>query len=208
MGRQPIESEEYSLKKIFFLKIGVILEVFFDYTLDISRIYGIITNVVMSMGIIAPKIKGVKMTEQNGFLDITRLLRTDGEKLDFDQSISLDAYDPRFSDVVFRGTLKNIVGVVTVKATVSGTFTAECDRCLDPATLSLSAKIDTIIEAGGAKDDSVYVQDGVIDLTRTAYDALSLEIPMTVLCRPDCKGLCAGCGANLNVENCRCAKNE
>jgi uncharacterized protein len=31
-----------------------------------------------------------------------------------------------------------------------------------------------------------------------------LTIPMKVICRSDCRGLCPHCGANLNHEECRC----
>ncbi len=33
-------------------------------------------------------------------------------------------------------------------------------------------------------------------------------VPEQILCRADCAGLCAGCGANLNDEECRCAPPE
>jgi len=29
-------------------------------------------------------------------------------------------------------------------------------------------------------------------------------VPMKAICRSDCRGLCAACGANLNHEECRC----
>jgi uncharacterized protein len=31
-----------------------------------------------------------------------------------------------------------------------------------------------------------------------------LALPMKVICRSDCRGLCPSCGANLNHEECRC----
>jgi hypothetical protein len=31
-----------------------------------------------------------------------------------------------------------------------------------------------------------------------------LAIPMKVICRSDCRGLCPHCGANLNTDECRC----
>jgi uncharacterized protein len=31
-----------------------------------------------------------------------------------------------------------------------------------------------------------------------------LSVPMKVICRSDCRGLCASCGVNLNHEDCRC----
>jgi len=31
-----------------------------------------------------------------------------------------------------------------------------------------------------------------------------LSLPMKVICRSDCRGLCPHCGTNLNSEECRC----
>jgi uncharacterized protein len=42
------------------------------------------------------------------------------------------------------------------------------------------------------------VVDGVLDLSAWARDALALTLPTQILCRPECAGLCAVCGANLN----------
>ena len=33
-----------------------------------------------------------------------------------------------------------------------------------------------------------------------ARDAVALELPEQILCRPDCAGLCPVCGKDLNVE--------
>ena len=33
---------------------------------------------------------------------------------------------------------------------------------------------------------------------------LQLNVPMKPLCQTDCKGLCGECGADLNLEECRC----
>jgi uncharacterized protein len=33
-------------------------------------------------------------------------------------------------------------------------------------------------------------------------------VPTQVLCRDDCKGLCAKCGANLNLADCDCEDKE
>ena len=92
--------------------------------------------------------------------------------------------------------------------TVSGLYKTECDRCLDDVSVPLEADIDTIVTENESKDDSVTVNGGKIDLVKTAYDALSLEIPLIVHCSEDCKGICQGCGANLNHEACRCEQND
>lgn len=43
-----------------------------------------------------------------------------------------------------------------------------------------------------------------IDLAIMAREQLFLTLPMTFLCKDDCPGLCMGCGADLNVAQCRC----
>ena len=70
--------------------------------------------------------------------------------------------------------------------------------------LLIESKIDTLITLSESKDDSVSIENGTVDLAKTAYDALSLEIPMVVLCDESCKGLCPKCGINLNNHQCNC----
>ena len=38
----------------------------------------------------------------------------------------------------------------------------------------------------------------VIDLSGPIADAVIMDTPFVVLCRPDCKGLCPRCGKDLN----------
>ena len=45
-----------------------------------------------------------------------------------------------------------------------------------------------------------------VDLGEVARTAFILEMDTKNLCSPDCKGLCPGCGVDLNVEPCRCKK--
>jgi len=45
-----------------------------------------------------------------------------------------------------------------------------------------------------------------IDLTDRVIEYLILTIPMKNICRSECKGICPGCGADLNHETCRCVE--
>ena len=47
-----------------------------------------------------------------------------------------------------------------------------------------------------------------IDISPALRDSIVLERPMKEICNKDCKGLCAGCGVNLNTSNCKCKKEE
>src|ERR1700683_647416 len=49
--------------------------------------------------------------------------------------------------------------------------------------------------------------DGLF-LADVLAEQVNLALPMKVICRSDCRGLCSHCGANLNNEECRCEKNS
>lgn len=138
------------------------------------------------------------------FLDINDFSRRDGDTLPFDERVDLSNEEPLFTDVRIVGRLRNVVGVMTVCATVTGVCTAACDRCLEPAVLSLESELKTVLTLDSSEDDSVRIENGKIDLCRTAYDALVLSLPIRILCKEDCRGLCPTCGANLNDGDCGC----
>jgi uncharacterized protein len=74
-----------------------------------------------------------------------------------------------------------------------------CMRCLEPAGPVLEVFAREVSQPGDAPElRSPYLHDEALDLRAWARDALALSIPTQLLCRPDCAGLCAECGANLN----------
>jgi uncharacterized protein len=44
----------------------------------------------------------------------------------------------------------------------------------------------------------------ILDLSEVIRQGLWLAIPMEILCRPDCAGLCPRCGGNRNLGECNC----
>ena len=47
-----------------------------------------------------------------------------------------------------------------------------------------------------------------IDITEEVKEYCMLAIPLKLLCKEDCKGLCSSCGINLNLETCNCKKES
>lgn len=89
-----------------------------------------------------------------------------------------------------------------------------CDRCLQPVDipfhLTLEREIDTNIteqQRIAALDEQPFVQGYLLDIDRLVYNEVILNMPMKVLCRDDCKGLCPECGANRNLCDCCCCGN-
>ena len=49
-----------------------------------------------------------------------------------------------------------------------------------------------------------YLEDHIINMDMLLQKELMTLVPMQILCKDDCKGLCKVCGANLNHETCDC----
>jgi uncharacterized protein len=76
-----------------------------------------------------------------------------------------------------------------------------CMRCLKQARPLVRVQSREVDRPGeGEELDSPYVHDETLDLAAWARDAFALAMPVKVLCREDCAGLCAVCAADLNEE--------
>ena len=75
-----------------------------------------------------------------------------------------------------------------------------CMRCLEPAAVEVEVDAREVDQADTEDEElrSPYVVDDELDLGRWAHDAAILALPTTILCRPDCAGLCPVCGEPLN----------
>jgi uncharacterized protein len=109
------------------------------------------------------------------------------------------------------------VGEAILCRTKVGTASHQiCDRCAIEFDFPLRAEIAFKFlqkHTGGSivsDSDEVkyyYPDNPEVDITPDIRDELILALPMKILCREDCKGLCPRCGADLNVESCNCNNN-
>jgi uncharacterized protein len=73
-------------------------------------------------------------------------------------------------------------------------------RCLAGAEPMFEVDAREVSQPGGGDDlQSPYVEGEELNLSDWARDALALALPAQLLCRPDCAGLCAICGEDLNT---------
>ncbi|MDQ5988209.1 MAG: hypothetical protein CSYNP_03965 [Syntrophus sp. SKADARSKE-3] len=90
-----------------------------------------------------------------------------------------------------------------------------CCRCLETAVFPIDVAFRYTmvpmpdeqageIELGSDDLEYGYYNEDTIDLEPLIFEQIVLQIPIKVLCREDCRGLCSRCGANLNQEPCRC----
>lgn len=86
-----------------------------------------------------------------------------------------------------------------------------CWRCLEEARAAVTVDAREYAAANRPPDaefdddlDSVYLDGPILDVANWARDAVVGELPPSILCRPDCRGLCPTCGADLNAGSCDC----
>jgi len=105
---------------------------------------------------------------------------------------------------------------ILVQATLDSEATGECARCLQPRSFPLPLtledeylpSVDPI--TGGRmpvhEEPGAFTIDEhhTLDLEDALRQAWVVSMPMRVLCREDCAGLCPVCGANRNLGPCGC----
>lgn len=75
-----------------------------------------------------------------------------------------------------------------------------CMRCLEPAAPRFAIDAREVDQPGAGEElESPYVDAEQLDVAAWARDALALVLPVQLLCREDCAGLCPVCGADLNA---------
>src|SRR3954452_18510149 len=91
-------------------------------------------------------------------------------------------------------------GGTALRLRLTAELRGACMRCLEDATPAFEVDGREVDQAGeGQELGSAYVQGDVVDVGAWARDALALTLPQQVLCTPECAGLCAVCGENLNT---------
>ncbi len=91
-----------------------------------------------------------------------------------------------------------------------------CDRCLGPVEIAVDRDFDLFYrpvksiareeEIEVPKDElevGFYSGEGIA-LADVVTEQVILSVPMKVVCRAECLGLCPGCGADRNREVCQC----
>jgi uncharacterized protein len=90
-------------------------------------------------------------------------------------------------------------GGYALRLRFEATLGGPCMRCLQPARPTFAVDAREVDQPGGGEElASPYVEDDELDMKAWARDALVLALPVQVLCREDCAGLCPECGADLN----------
>lgn len=122
--------------------------------------------------------------------------------LDIDQQIPMEGIGLSAEEVDIRSLLsvkahlEKVDNFIVANARVKADFGYLCARCLE--------ELFSTQERSYIFDFELNPELEYIDIGEEIRQELIMDNPARILCKKDCKGICPKCGANLNVEQCKC----
>lgn len=140
--------------------------------------------------------------------DLRQVKLRPGEDYRAEQEIALSPFDlggqrylPVPETVSAELTINRVTSGTVFEVRFPGRLHGPCYRCLKDAVVDLPIHAREYQATSPGEADELktpYVVDQQLQLSDWARDALALALPEQILCRPDCAGLCAVCGEDLN----------
>lgn len=161
-------------------------------------------------------------------LDLSEISQREGMRvsLDVDQPSLADADFTCVEPVRGRVTFTNCGDLLLIDGTATTTVELPCDRCLEPARLATTVTLEERFPLDEvtrprlpAEEDAefdntlatvIHLEAGkpILNLDELIRQQVVMDLPIQVLCVPECRGLCPRCGANRNQVECGCPADE
>ena len=145
-------------------------------------------------------------------LDLKKLKRTgkDSSNFFFEYSPETELLDLPNADIVLPISVNGTVTITGehsayLEGEVVFSVKGECTRCLKDTEKEFALNFQEGVESNNP--DGYPVKNDTVDLRPIVDDLIAINSPVTFLCSEDCKGICTGCGVNLNDDKCKCNKN-
>ena len=143
-------------------------------------------------------------------------LENDTYDYDFEADIEkIDLTEPLFGKYNTNVVLNKFDDQIILEALTTAGANFICDRCGAAFKQTVNSKYKMIyllrsIEGAEEEINITYLSPDthMIDISKDVQDYMILSVPMKRLCKEDCKGLCAKCGADLNEKQCDCNDDE
>lgn len=136
---------------------------------------------------------------------------------------SLDYHTTEFRQVeplIVQATAELVDGQIHIFGTLQTQLELSCARCLEAVYEDISRDFDLLyrpvswaprepeVQLSAEEAEIAFFEGDGLFLADILAEQVNLAVPMKVICRSDCRGLCPHCGVNLNHEQCNCAMRE
>lgn len=158
------------------------------------------------------------------FIDVSDIRKSPGRAFHFDFSETVEPLSVGMDEVALAGPVvvsvdvKNTGRVLIFSGHIRSDTKLLCSRCLEyyPYHLDVdfeekfchASDVSDITEEGQDIREMHVFEGNRIDIDDMVTENILLSIPMKSICGENCRGLCAICGKNLNVEQCGCKVDD
>ena len=145
-------------------------------------------------------------------LDLRDIIHVPDAKKTFQFQLDLSQEDffgsrPIVHPVQIEGGVTNHAGALVLEGTARSLLELACDRCGKEFSREKVVVLDNLVAQeleDEERDDILLLSGTELDLDEAVTTAFVLAMDTKNLCSDDCKGLCAKCGADLNLGPCGC----
>lgn len=156
-------------------------------------------------------------------LDITELLSVNGLKETFQVRYEQDSFKkdgevyPVSESPAFELTIANMGNrKLQIQGDGRVALLMPCARCLEqveiPVEFSLDRRVNLNVENLNQADEDLeemcYIDGCRLDADALIHTEILINLPISILCSENCKGLCPKCGADLNKGECGCSREQ
>lgn len=155
-------------------------------------------------------------------IDLSALLLVNGEEKAVVCPVGLDSFDTGYSSYLFIKYSQCILKFtkqkdkkIVLDYTIKAGLIIPCDRCLEDVAVDFDFSDTKEIDMSespkeqiDAMDEISYIDGNIFDSDKFIHDELIINMPVKILCKDDCKGICKKCGKNLNNGDCHCDTTE
>ena len=137
-------------------------------------------------------------------LNLARIpvMREGYEPFDFETSLNpkemkIDSIGIHFeADLLVQGQFSVLAGAMWLHGSLNGTQRCECSRCLDTFNQTFNKQISLNFDTDKKR---------WLNILPELSEEIQIDSPIHLLCKNNCRGLCPGCGSNLNKSKCVCS---
>ncbi|HLD69827.1 MAG TPA: DUF177 domain-containing protein [Candidatus Omnitrophota bacterium] len=109
--------------------------------------------------------------------------------------------DFRFiAPVAVKCLIEKADNTIMIEAKTKGMYKSFCALCLEP--------VEQKWEQSCSFDKEISKDTEFVDLDEDLRQEIIMRFPYRVVCSANCRGICPGCGVNLNTESCQCRPNK
>ena len=155
-------------------------------------------------------------------INLSELFTSEGKTKGYTLKIEMTQFqtsDGAYEIVEPKPVMLKVVNVgnrtLVLKGQADLSLMIPCDRCLEPVRCSFHLDLERTLDMNQTAEERIedldeqpYLEGYNLDVDQLVRDELLLNLPMKVLCKEDCKGICNRCGANLNHATCECDRTS